>query len=112
MSKYDEFDIVNLTPHEINIYSDDSVFTVPPSGSVARVDVRQVKRGRIGPINVFESTYGRVVGLPDPAPDTVFIVSAMVRQAASERADLYSPGDLVRNDKGQPVGCNGLIGNF
>jgi hypothetical protein len=39
----------------------------------------------------------------------LLIVSGMVREAlAGSRSDVASPGALVRNAAGQPVGCNGL----
>lgn len=60
---------------------------------------------------------GETTGLPPEVPSEhdehpkVFIVSTLVRLAHPERRDLASPGELVRNEAGQPIGCRGLIVN-
>lgn len=43
-----------------------------------------------------------------PEATTVYVVSALVRLALPYRRDLASPGPLVRDADGQPVGCRGL----
>lgn len=48
-----------------------------------------------------------MVGLPEPEAGTVLIASAMVADAV-RRPDVMSPGELVRNEAGQPIGCKGL----
>ena len=53
------------------------------------------------------SSYGEVTGLPDPQLGVAYIVSGMVASAAP-RPDVFSPGDLVRDESGRPVGCKGL----
>ena len=55
--------------------------------------------------------YGAVMGIPEPEPDTLYIVPALVRLALPARKDIASPGDLVRNDKGQVVGAKNLVVN-
>lgn len=40
------------------------------------------------------------------------LVSAMVREALPLRKDLVSPGQLLRDDDGNVIGCLGLVGNF
>jgi len=111
---------INMTPHEINIYDQSNlVLTVPPSGAVARVDSVNLTRGWIEGVSVYTTTYGAVTvtinGKPSPFPEAMFqtylIVSAMVRQALPTRGDLFSPGELVRNESGQPIGCQGLVVN-
>jgi hypothetical protein len=98
--------IINLTPHAITA---DGV-VIPPSGDIARVSVTRTKRGDINGIPVFVPTFGVVAGLPDPALDTVYLVSAMVRNhpAVASRTDVCSPGALVRDDAGNIIGCDGL----
>jgi hypothetical protein len=116
--------VVNLTPHAINVQRDDGAFvTFPPSGSVARVETVTT------PVYVMERSlamrelaladgvlvsvqkFGEVTGLPEPEDGTLYIVSAMVRTAVPHRRDVLSPGELIRNDAGQPIGCAGLIAN-
>lgn len=116
--------IINLTPHEINVYnsSNELVISLPPSGTVARV--AQVTApvdatthgawtdaaGERG-IALSAPTFGAVEGLPAETPGVVFIVSALVRTAAPKRMDIASPGTPLRNEAGQPIGCVGLFVN-
>lgn len=104
--------IVNLTPHTINIINGDKDVAIAPSGQVARVSTTtkvvgavQVMEGVIIPITVTE--FGDVVGLPEPTPGTIFVVSGMVAGQVS-REDVFSPGEQVRNDVGQVIGCKTL----
>jgi hypothetical protein len=66
--------------------------------------------GRIGGIDVSVAEYGDVQGLPDPEPNTIFIVSAIVLMAVPHRRDVFAPGPAIRNDLGLVVGCDGLSG--
>ena len=99
--------LVNLTPHTLNIVKQDgTVLDLAPSGKVARVTTTSVVVGEIDGIEIRKTDFGQVVDLPD-SDGSVFVVSRLVLQA-SGRDDLVAPGDLVRDDKGQPVGCKGL----
>ena len=106
-------ELINLTPHEIRIHNDDGalVLSVPPSGQVARVNVsRELDTEaacRLG-VPAYITAYGEVTGLPEMQPDTIYIVSGMVRAALPARADLWQPGELLRDDAGRVVGCIGL----
>jgi hypothetical protein len=64
--------------------------------------------GHIGAVPLLRGTYGDVTGLPEPAPDTIYIVSAMVRMALPDRKDLASPAGLVRDASGNITGCEAL----
>ena len=98
---------INLTPHQINETVSGQSFA--PSGNIARVAVSFEKIREEGKIPLYSPTYGEIEGLPSPQPDTMYIVSGMVLAAApADRADLVAPGDLVRDEKGQPVGCKGF----
>jgi hypothetical protein len=44
---------------------------------------------------------------PCKTTGVVYIVSTLFR-ASFDREDLYQPGRLLRNEKGQPIGCLGL----
>ena len=100
---------VNLTPHTINVlYGDgEKAIDVPPSGDLARVSQIDTPCDPIGDIPVCITSYGEVTGLPDPEEGVIYIVSGQVASAAP-RADVMSPGSLVRNKAGDPVGCKGL----
>lgn len=99
--------IVNLTQHTINV-TDGRSF--PPSGQVARVAVSHVFVGKADGIAIFDPTYGDVVGLPDPQPGTIFLVSGMVA-AAAKRPDVVAPATghpaAIRKD-GQVVSVPGF----
>jgi hypothetical protein len=103
--------IVNCTPHTPNIIAiSGEVVTVQPSGTVARVKSSRVEIYQIDGIVIEMVAYGEVENLPEPADDTVYIVSMLVAQRA-KREDIFSPGELVRDESGQPIGCKGLAAN-
>jgi hypothetical protein len=76
-----------------------------------KVDVLQILQGEIA---VSVDVSGGIIGLPEPAEGVGFIVSRLVRETADRdgRIDLFSPGELIRNVDGQPIGCKGLVCNF
>jgi len=102
--------IINLTPHDIVLRSVDGTdHIIPKSGMVARVTSTPGTKTEIPgcPVQVMTpDTFGEVINLPDPTPDTMFLVSAMVGSAMSgKRSDILVPGTgpndgAVRNDKG------------
>jgi hypothetical protein len=103
---------INLTPHTLNVFDEEGkaqVAEIPPSGTVARVDTVYKGVGTVDNIPLFESVYGEVKNLPTPDGETMYIVSTPLRLACPERGDLASPGELLRNDEGQPIGCKGLV---
>lgn len=105
---------VNATPHVITVYNEAGqiVASIPPSGIVARCAQHfSLWRVDVG-IPLYRATYGAVESIPVEAADTIIIVSAMVRAALPERYDLASPGELVRDGSGRPVGCRGLVLNI
>ena len=103
-------DIVNLTPHVLNIADNEGnvIVVIPPSGTVARIAVtrRQVGVTDEG-IPLFVAEYGEPEGLPNSQPDTIYVVSGMFR-AGYDRPDLYQPGELIRDKDGRPIACIGL----
>ena len=106
---------INLTPHAVRILRADNqlALELPASGSVARCAVEStlVCQSDEGfPITSIK--LGLVVGLPPEQPGTWLVVSSLVRTALPGRLDLFSPGDLVRDWAGQPVGCVGLVSNL
>ena len=93
---------VNCTPHALNT-NDGRTF--PTSGNVARVSASFTDFDSNG---VCRQVFGDVSGLPDPQPNTMYVVSAMVLGAlAGSRSDVVAPAtghpDCVRNDKGHVV---------
>ena len=49
-----------------------------------------------------------VQDLPDPEEGVLLIVSALTK-GASNRKDLVSPGEVVRNEKGHIIGARALL---
>ena len=122
MNEHSEVRFVNLTPHALNIeLRAGDIFILPPSGTVARVAMETRKRGGLalpgfGVVNLTTTVPGEVTGLPPPVvrggeEGVWYIVSALVRLAVPERRDVLSPGDLIRDENGNPRGCRGLVMN-
>lgn len=113
-----ELNLVNLTPHELKIHNGDIVLTLPPSGKVARVASNSTlvnsfvtnENGKNVTVNVYDTSYGEVVNLPPyrPSDMVMYVVSGMVNSAVPNRHDVCSPGELIRDENGRPVGCRGL----
>ena len=102
---------VNLTPHALTIHGEGVTLSLPASGTVARCATVSERATTLNGIPLARTAYGEVVGLPEPAEDTIYVVSALVRSAVPTRADVASPGELVRGPNGQPTGCRGLVVN-
>ena len=101
---------VNLTPHALNVERAGMPnLIIPASGDVARVATNRVSCGTIHPsVTVEMPSFGEVEGLPEQSDDIVYIVSGMVLSAVQHRADVFAPGELVRDESGRVTGCRGL----
>ena len=102
--------IMNLTPHAINFVNEsgETILTIEPCGELARVTAKTVVTGEINNIPVTTTEFGEVEGLPDPTPDTIFIVSSLVAGRVPEREDVFIPNESIRDDKGRIIGCKSL----
>ena len=107
--------VINLTPHELNLMPagpTGPVVTIPPSGQVARCATYRVQAGTVTvngisvPVN--QTRFGEVDNLPEPQPDTIYIVSALVAQAVPDRPDVFVVDDTVRDDQGRIIGARAL----
>nr|WP_311147296.1 hypothetical protein [Prevotella pallens] len=98
----------NYTPHPIAL-NDGRSFA---SEGLARVSATFSSFDENG---VCSQQFGDVTGLPAPADDTLYIVSALVLTAAKAqgRTDCVAPAtghpDCVRNDKGFIVSVPGFV---
>ena len=100
--------LVNLTPHEIVVRREDgSEFRIPPSGVVARVTATTEPAGTLAGVPVVSTRYGEIEDLPAPRAGVQYIVSSLVRMAATGRTDLVSPDtgpeSAIRDDDGRIV---------
>lgn len=105
-----ETKILNLTPHAINFCGSDGtvILTVEPSAVVARVACKTVTKGEINGIPVTENEYSEIENLPAPQENTIYLVSALVAGRCKDRKDVFIPNELVRDEKGNIVGCQSL----
>ena len=108
--------IVNLTPHTLNIAkTDGSLLTVPTSGIVARVATTVRTNGIIAGIYIQETVFG------DPTPiefqdGEVYVVSRLYADAYKATypndvigiSRLFTAGKALRDVTGTIVGCDGL----
>ena len=97
--------IVNLTPHDIVVRVDGQDITYPASGQQARLSTDSVQVGTLLGVPVDRDTKGTVTGLPDPKPDTVYLVSGQILDNLAGRQDVFAPGTgpkdgAIRNEKG------------
>ena len=101
--------LINLTPHDITFISENGENRIiPPSGELARVAAKTVTVGYIDGIPVTTTEFGAVEGLPEPAANTIYIVSSLVAQRVPERIDVYVPSESVRDENGRIIGCKSL----
>lgn len=120
-------EIVNLTPHPVTFRfrrPDVPDITIPPSGTIARLEVEEAYVGTIcapegtphdpidgdPPIDILTQTFGALTGLPDPETGTVFVASMLAAKAAREagRFDVYAVARPVRDDEGRIVAAQAL----
>jgi hypothetical protein len=109
-------EIVNLTPHGLHIEcADGTFFVVAPSGHVPRVQTSRVRLepiptpdGRLIPVS--RVTFGELDSFPEPQPGVVFVCSALcaTHPALSGRADVFCPGEAIRDADGRIIGSRGL----
>lgn len=104
---YQGVEVVNLTPHAVNVCAQDGEILVsyPPSGTLARCVKSEVKVGSLNGMDIMSVQMGEVFDLPEPRENTVFIVSRITASAVPERSDVLCTNGLVRDDEGRPIGC-------
>jgi hypothetical protein len=103
---------VNLTPHAVTLRVGERDLVIPPSGRVARVSSREVPCDPFGDVPTVRREWGAVEGLPDPAPDTIYLVSALVLEHVRGRDDVVAPDTgptAVRDAAGQIVAVRRLV---
>lgn len=118
--------LVNLTPHDVNIYREDDLdkfrrvefgrrpyCVIPPAVQpTARVITQERPVDSLSvdgmeiPLN--EKVMSHIQNLPAPVDDTFYIVSTIVALYAPHRTDLLVPSGNVRSRSGVIVGCTGF----
>ena len=102
--------LVNLTPHNINVMDENkNILQVIESSGIARCKEIIKVTGSINNVDIIEKSFGEVEGLLSVNKNTYYIVSMLVATALKgQRSDLLIPGNVVRNEKGQVIGCTSL----
>ena len=100
--------ILNYTPHALNVVGLDGSVTTFPSVGVARLATSTVSVNPINGFGVVATAFADVTGLPDPVSGTYCVVSRLVFSACPDRSDLLCPGELIRDADGNVVGCKGF----
>jgi hypothetical protein len=109
--------VINLTPHTINLVAEDGTQLLSlESQGVARVASTTEVVGylQVGGVAVPQThtTFGEVEGLPDPTSGVGYVVSNMIISALAQqgirRNDLFTPGLQVRDEQGRVIGCRSL----
>lgn len=110
--------LINLTGHSVNLFGPwDSV--ILESDGRARVDSRMRMVDRVHIVNeslstnffvpVLEITESSVVGLPDPIPGALFVVSGIVGARVKDRDDVVVLARQERLDSGRVTGARALL---
>lgn len=104
--------LINLTPHNITLKSKDGFELTVESTGLARCEctdtlVETVQTPDLT-LDVMKKSFGKVNGLPEPQPDTAYIVSRIIAEACPERDDLYITGNPIRDEAGRIIGCSCL----
>lgn len=102
--------LVNLTPHSINV-NGNSIPSDKDSYTIPRVDMNRTQVNSIHGIPIYNNVIGEVKDLPVENDGVFYIVSALVRLACPHRKDLLSPGNLIRDNDGNIIGCDGFDSN-
>jgi len=109
----DKTDIVNLTPHPIDLHMDGDVITLGPVKSPPRLPERSETNesllitGRSLPLRTIRYA-DDPIDLPPAKPHRLLIVARVIAEQCSDRADLVVPTDLVRDGDGRVIGCRAL----
>ena len=105
----------NYTPHEINVQLTGGDLIGFPSLGIARVTEEQQLLGTHGNFQIRKTTYGSIVGLPEPKCGIKYIVSMVVLNANAKtenpRTDLVGPDtgkSCIRDATGKIVAVTGF----
>jgi len=117
--------IINLTPHDIVIYSEQNTVYDPVTRSYKQTgELKELKRftsqgcARVGSkeqlvdtidsIEIYTIKFSQAENLPVAQDGIYYIVSAIVKNAHPDRKDLLVPCHSVRNQENKIIGCLAL----
>ena len=104
--------IVNMTPHTVNMVSEDGtkIADFVSEGEI-RLTQESKQIGTINGVPLTQTFFGDVQGLPEEKEGTFYIVSRLVLTACPNRKDLLVPNDIVRDSQGRVIGCKSFANN-
>lgn len=104
--------VINVTPHNVDICDENGnvIKTYEASGMVARVAHGWETIEYIDGIPMVTRVNARVVNLPEPQEDTLYIVSNIILDYCYDRMDLIAPCQQVKVN-GRVVGCRSFVSN-
>lgn len=100
--------IINMTPHPINLLDDELklIVIIPVSGKTIRLTASTIDAGfTVDDIRITKTVFGEPIGLPEYNFGKFYLVSQLVKAALPERSDLLVPAEIVRDDEGNIIGC-------
>jgi hypothetical protein len=108
--------LVNLTPHPLIIERTDNASDPGamshreeiPSSGIARCETTETEIGTFADMPVVVTSFGAVVGLPEPAEGTAYVVSSITAQACRGRQDVFVPARPIRDAQGRIIACAAL----
>lgn len=101
--------IKNFTPHPITICNKAGEVTrIIKSEGLVRLKAITVHAGEIDGVPVSKTEFGQPEGLPEFQEGVFIVVSQLVKTALLSRSDLLVPAEVVRDEKGNIVGCKSL----
>lgn len=103
--------LINMTPHDITIVdvNGNIIKVIPASGKLIRLAQFTVSAGfTVDDVPITITSYSEPNGLPDYELGKFYIVSQLIKSAIPYREDLLVPAEMVRDDKGNILGCKSL----
>jgi hypothetical protein len=99
--------IINLTPHDVDIYKDGKIVKTYKSKGSLRLKETLTPEGKICGVPIVKSEYCKD-RIPKYQKGVYYIVSNVVQFAYPKRKDLLVTLDLVRDEHGNIIGCKSL----
>lgn len=91
--------VINCTLDDVFICDKDggTLRVIEPNGPLLRVSAVTKPAGEHDGIPLSKTTYGEIIGLPDPHDGALYIVPKTVKSARPDRKDLVVPAEPVCN---------------
>lgn len=104
--------VINLTPHNVDICDEYGriVRTYYANGKVARVNNGYEYVDYVCGVPLVVRGDEKVIDLPEPQEDTLYIVSNIILSYCPDRMDLIAPVMQVKHN-GRVVGCRAFVSN-